>query len=44
MKLKLFQLLKNVSKWVFNNMMASGKAIGDAEEKFYFGSLKDESK
>ena len=29
----LFQLLKNVSKWVFNQLDKSGKAINDADNR-----------
>jgi len=34
--LKLLVLLKNASKWVFNQFEKSGKAISDAEERLYF--------
>lgn len=32
----LFQQLKNVSKWVFNQLEKSGEAIANAEESLYF--------
>lgn len=37
--MKLYQLLKNVSKWVFNQIEKSGKAISDAEEKIMFAPI-----
>jgi uncharacterized membrane protein len=42
MKLKLFQQLKNASKWVFKEMENFGKGIADAEERLYFDETPHE--
>lgn len=43
MTLKLLVLLKNVSKWVFNQLEEGGRRMNEAEERLYFGD-KDERK
>jgi hypothetical protein len=43
----LFQQLKNVGKWVFNQLEKSGQAIADAEDRMVesmFRKVNDESK
>ena len=37
----LFQLLKNVSSWVFKQIEKSGKAINDADERILESMFKD---
>ena len=44
MKLKLFLLLKNASKWVFKYLEKSGNAISDAEERMWFGEKNESNK
>ena len=40
MKQKLYQQLKNVVKWVYNQALKAGEAISDSEERFYFGKVE----
>lgn len=43
--MKLFQLLKNVGKWVFKQIEEGGRGMNEAEERLYFGDKdNDESK
>jgi hypothetical protein len=41
MKLRLSQLLKNASKWVFKQIEKSGEAINAADEKIIESMFKD---
>lgn len=44
MKLRLFRLLKNASKWAFKQLEKSGNAIADAEERFWKDRLGESNK